>query len=488
MSSAFKVGIVAMLGLVLLAWLIWKIEDINPFREKGHRVDASFTSVAGLDDKSAVRVAGVRVGRVDGIRLDGTRALVTLLLEKQVPLTQGSSARIANMGLLGDKYVELVPGPPGAPPLPEGTVLPGVTPPGFDEAMAKLDAIGTSIQAVTGSIGEGLSGDRLGALFESVQATSEQIRLLVMENRAAIRGTMANAESASATLARELPRLADEMARAVTEIGNMVSENRPDVAATTANVRELTEKLQTSVDNLNTITTKIASGEGSIGKLVNDDTAHDELVKTLDSIQSGVGTLSETLGGVNKWKFQVDVGLAYLKEREDTATGVDLIINPQTGNRLYRVGLARTPDGDRGLKTQYFTVTDPLGVSTTTTLRTFEQNDSYQLTAMFGFQTKRDDRLWAGLIEDRGGLEAEIPMFRRALWVRGSAWDFGREGPLGEDMSPHLRFSGRWFFHPNFYLLGGVDDPLEQDSLFLGAGARWTDENLKWLLRAMPGG
>ena len=73
-------------------------------------------------------------------------------------------------------------------------------------------------------------------------------------------------------------------------------------------------------------------------------------------------------------------------------------------------------------------------------------------------------------------------------WIRGSAWDFGREGPLGEDLSPHLRFSGRWFFHPNFYVLGGVDDPLEQDSLFLGAGARWTDENLKWLLRAMPGG
>ncbi len=487
MSSAFKVGIVATLGLVLLAWLVWKIEDINPFRDEGKRVDASFTSVAGLDDKSAVRVAGVRVGRVDGIRLQGTRALVTLLLEKPVPLTQGASARIANMGLLGDKYVELVPGPPGAPALAEGAVLPGITPPGFDEAMAKLDAIGTSIQEVTGSLGEGLSGDRMQALFDSVHATSEQIRLLVMENRAAIRGTMANAESASATLARELPRLADQMARAVTEIGNMVSENRPDVAATTANVRELTEKLQTSVDNLNTITTKIASGEGSIGKLVNDDTAHDELVKTLDSIQSGVGTLSETLGGINKWKFQVDVGLAYLKEREDTATGIDLIINPASGNRLYRAGLARTPDGDRSLKTQYFTVTDPFGVATTTTLRTFEQNDSYQLTAMFGYQTKRDDRLWAGLIEDRGGLEAEVPLFQRALWIRGSAWDFGREGPLGEDLSPHLRFSGRWFFHRNFYVLGGVDDPLEQDSLFLGAGARWTDENLKWLLRSAPG-
>jgi hypothetical protein len=52
-------------------------------------------------------------------------------------------------------------------------------------------------------------------------------------------------------------------------------------------------------------------------------------VKTLDSIQTGVGTLSETLGGINKWKFQVDVGLAYLEKQDDTFTGFDLVINPR---------------------------------------------------------------------------------------------------------------------------------------------------------------
>ena len=487
MSSAIKVGIVGTLGLVLLAWLIWKIEDINPFDEEGRRVDAVFDSVAGLDDKSAVRVAGVRVGRVDGIRLQGKQARVTLLLEQPVDLTEGSIARVANMGLLGDKYVELVPGPAGGRALPDGAVLPGVTPPGFDEAMAKLDAIGTSIQEVTGSLSQGLSGDRLNALFASIQATSDQIRILVEENRAAIRGTMANAESASATLARELPRLAEEMARAVTEIGDLVAENRPDVAATTANVRELTTKLQTSVDNLNAITGKIASGEGTIGKLVNDDKAHDELVTTLDSIQSGVGTLSETLGAANKFKFQVDLNSFYLEEAEDTRTALDLIIDPSDGKRLYRAGLARTPEGNRREKTQYFTVTDPLGVSTTTTLRTFEQNDGYVLSGMFGYQAKWDARLWAGIIEDRGGIQAEVPFLRHALWVSGEAFDFGRRGPLDEDLDPHLRFSGRWQFHPNLYVIGGIDDPLEQDSFFLGAGARWTDENLKWLLRSAPG-
>jgi phospholipid/cholesterol/gamma-HCH transport system substrate-binding protein len=235
------------------------------------------------------------------------------------------------------------------------------------------------------------------------------------------------------------------------------------------------------------ITGKIASGEGTIGKLVNDDTAHEELVTTLDSIQSGVSTLSDTIGGLNEWKFQLDVGLAYLEDRDDVSSGFDVIINPSDGKRLYRAGLGRTPDGDKSVKTQYFTTTDPFGVSTTTTLRTFEENDGYQLSAMFGYQTRRDNRLWAGLIEDRGGVEAEIPFLDRALWLRAAAFDFGREGPLGEEMDPHLRFSSRWFFHPNLYVIGGLDDPLEQDSLFLGAGARWTDENLKWILRSAPG-
>src|SRR5689334_25306468 len=102
MSQAFKVGIFATVCLVILAVLIWKIEDINPFAEEGRRVDAVFDSVAGLDEKASVRVAGVRVGRVDGVALaeDGHRARVTLLLEQKVPMPAGTIARVANLGLL----------------------------------------------------------------------------------------------------------------------------------------------------------------------------------------------------------------------------------------------------------------------------------------------------------------------------------------------------------------------------------------------------
>ena len=53
MNTAAKVGAFFLIVLVITGLMIWKIEDINPFRAKGKRFDAEFTSVAGLDDKAS---------------------------------------------------------------------------------------------------------------------------------------------------------------------------------------------------------------------------------------------------------------------------------------------------------------------------------------------------------------------------------------------------------------------------------------------------
>src|SRR4051794_26712449 len=118
MNSTVKVGLFMTITLVVLGYLILRVEQIHLFQPKGREVVAEFTSVAGLDDQAAVRVAGVRIGRVDGIDLSGGKARVRLVVERDVPLKQGAHAEIKNLGLLGDKYVELVPGPMNGAELP----------------------------------------------------------------------------------------------------------------------------------------------------------------------------------------------------------------------------------------------------------------------------------------------------------------------------------------------------------------------------------
>lgn len=486
MRSLIKVGIFATLCFIILAVLIWKIEDLNPFAVKGQRLDAVFRSVAGLDDKASVRVAGVRVGRVDGVGLEGAQARITLALDKPLALTQGTSARIANLGLLGEKYVELVPGPPNAPPLPPGTVLIGTTPAGLDEAMEKINNIGASIQKLTGSLSGEDVGGNINRLVSDIQLTSAEIRTLVAENRANVAASIRNFDQMSATLARELPRLASQMDRTLDQLAAVIQENRGDLNASLGNARELTAKLQTSADNLNAISGKIASGQGTIGKLVNDDKAYDQVLSTLDSIQGGVETLSGTLGAVNKFKIDLDMQGYYLPDADGSQSGLKLDIDPQDSKHLYRAGLVSSPFGRRREKTETVTVTGPDGVPMTTTTTKLTQEKTYSATALFGFQAPQNLRLYAGLIESTGGAQIEypLPLLDRKLWLSFEAFDFNRPN----DLSPHLRLLGRYQFHPNLYLVGGYDDFLENDSLFLGGGIRWTDENIKFLLGLAGGG
>ncbi len=484
MSQVVKVGLFATVCLVILAILIWKIEDLNPFAEGGRRIDAVFDSVAGLDEKASVRVAGVRVGRVDRTGLQGNKARVTLFLEKPLALTQGTFARIASLGLLGEKYVEIVPGPPGAPPLAADVVLRGETPPSLDEAMAKLSDIGDSIQQVTGSLAGSDLGGSINRLVAELEATSREIRNLVVENRASLNSTIANFEAASGALARELPRLAAQMNRTLSQIEGLVTENRGGVTESLSNIREVTDRLQTSVDNFNQISGKIASGEGTIGKLVNSDEAYDEVVSTLDSIQGGVETLSGTLGAINRFKIDLDMQAYYLPDLEESQSTFQVNIDPQDGKRLYRAALASTPEGKRREKNQTITVTNPDGSSETTTISTITEERSYVATGLFGYRAPRDVRLWAGLIENSGGAQVEYPLLNDKLMLSVEAFDFSRPN----DLAPHLRLSGRYQFHPNLYLVGGYNDPLENDSFFLGGGIRWSDDNIKFLLGAFGGG
>jgi phospholipid/cholesterol/gamma-HCH transport system substrate-binding protein len=487
MSQSIKVGIFMTVALVFLGWLILRVEDWNPFEPRGRRVDAVFESVAGLDDKAAVRVAGVRVGRVDGIRLDRDLARVTLLLDAGLDLRQGTEAAIANQGLLGDKFIEILPGPVDAPPLADGVVLPGRTPVSFDQAMAKLDAIGSSIQDALGGLGTG-EGRGIGGLVDSIQRTADELRAVIAENRASFGGTVSNFERFSATLAEDLPRLTAQIERVLGQVDDVVAENRENLRDGLANVRDLTSSVQRSVDNLNQITDKIASGEGTIGKLVQSDEAHDELLGALESVEKGVSALGDTLGRVQKLELDIGMEGYYLSEQEDwrNAVRVDFLPQGDESSRFYRFELVGDPRGRFTERTDVVTVTGPDGLpETTTTTRLSREPRRNNYSALFGFPfAERRGRVWAGLIENTGGVQIDYAAVPERLWLSFEAYDFSRE----LELDPHLRLTAQWFPWRNLFVKAGYDDPLvsELRSPFLGVGLRWTDDDLKYLLGSLP--
>lgn len=96
-------------------------------------VSAIFADASGLRSGDSVRIAGVRVGRVDSVQLEGYRAKVIMTVEKAYPVLTNTRFLIRYENLLGRRFVSLRPGTGKGSQVADGTVIPmSRTEPAFD--------------------------------------------------------------------------------------------------------------------------------------------------------------------------------------------------------------------------------------------------------------------------------------------------------------------------------------------------------------------
>ena len=486
MTPAARIGLFMLAGLIILGVFIIKIEDI-PVGERGDRLEVSarFPSVAGLDRKAAVRIAGVRIGKVETIDLDGSEAVLQLSLDPNVRLHEGAWAQITSLGMLGDKYVEIIPGDATAPLLRSGAELGGTTSPSFDDVMRVATEIGEDVKEVTealrGSIGGPQGEVAIEEIVANIRDLTASLKILIAENQANVNATTENFKEFSATLRTEMPRITEKLNTLADQLNGVVGENREDLNASMGNIRELTAKLQVSAENLNQITGKIASGEGSIGKLVNDETTVDNLNQTLDSIEGGIDTLNETMGRYRRYQLEVALRGEALPSTDQSrlAFGFDLWT---TENRFFRLEGVDMPYGRVRTDTQYVTTTYPDGSQESYLEEKIKTSDKIGINAQVGYRVFPNTIVRAGLIESSGGvgIDHSFKLGKRPMSLIFEAYDFGREF----DEGVHLKFEGRYFVSRHIFLTAGWDDPLVSDksSFLFGGGITWNDEDVKYSL------
>jgi len=111
-------------GLLLFLWLAFG--GPIPLKPQGYRVQVAFTDAPTLADQADVRTAGVRIGRVVKKQLapEGNKTLATIELDsKYAPMKADARAILRQKTLLGETYVEVTTGSPGAPDIKEGARL-----------------------------------------------------------------------------------------------------------------------------------------------------------------------------------------------------------------------------------------------------------------------------------------------------------------------------------------------------------------------------
>ena len=104
------VGIFVLVGITCLGYLAIRLGKLEMFGAQGYVLYADFASVAGLKPGDPVEIAGVKVGRVEGMGLAEDKARLTLRLNDGVKLQEDVIASVRARGLIGDKFVLVSPG------------------------------------------------------------------------------------------------------------------------------------------------------------------------------------------------------------------------------------------------------------------------------------------------------------------------------------------------------------------------------------------
>lgn len=272
-----QVGVTVVVAIVILVWGMAWLKEFSLHQSK--RIwRISFQQTGGLSTSDEVLVNGIRKGQVRSLKLEGDRVIVALELDKSIELTSDSDVAIRNVGLMGERVVAVDLRNSGKPLDPSQTIE-GTYEQGMGEVMGQL---GGAIEAITGLsddlrtiVKEMGGGGRLERTVENFSATSEELRKLIADNRSSLTTAISNFADASKT-AKSLTT--DRQAELDTAIQNFAS------------AAERMNRLSGRLDSLRTViqamTTRVEQGQGTLGKLVNDDHLYDDLNQSVKSLNT----------------------------------------------------------------------------------------------------------------------------------------------------------------------------------------------------------
>jgi phospholipid/cholesterol/gamma-HCH transport system substrate-binding protein len=480
MKLETKVGLFFTGAVALMAVLIFRTEklEIGGKRNQSERF-TYFDQVAGLNLQSAVRIAGVKVGDVRTISLENGKARVALGLSNDVPVYGDAYVSLGSIGILGEKFIDLNPGHGAKGPFPEGAPLPSKAGVSLDNLMETLSEIGTNVKGVTQALNASIGGEqgrqKLDEIVDNIRVLTAEFRSMAQENHGAINNTMANVEAVTADLRDKLPKLAQQFESVGKNLNAILEENRPELKGVVGDVRKLAQSFQGTADNLKVLTERINKGEGTIGKLLNDET-------TIKKINEAVDNVNSMLGGFNKMDFRLDMNAAQWDKRKDSRVGLGLDIAPSP-DYWYSLGFASTPDGKISESTRTTTQIDPvtgLPILVPEKVKTVTTDQAFTVSAQFA---KRLGPLVfsAGIVESKGGGGVELRALEDRLRLGVLAYDFTKRD---DKPNPRYRFTSSYQFWKGAYIQAGVQDIGNKDlrTVFFGGGLRWKDDDLKKMI------
>jgi phospholipid/cholesterol/gamma-HCH transport system substrate-binding protein len=272
-----QVGLTVLVALAILVWGVTWLKEFT-FARKVEVWHVSFEQTGGLGTADQVQVNGIRKGTVQSMSLVGDHVLVDLALSNDIRLTTDSRVAIRSVGLMGERVIAIDLKSTGAPYAAKDTI-PGVYEKGLSEVMSDLGSTMGSVTKIAEQLSEVVDvmdkSGNLTAAIKNFRDTSQELKLTVQENRASLKSAITDF-SAAARTARGLTTDREAQLRHTLEQFSQAAEN----------MNRLSTRLDSLRSSIQTVTSRVERGQGTLGKLVNDDKLYTELHSSVQAFKA----------------------------------------------------------------------------------------------------------------------------------------------------------------------------------------------------------
>ncbi len=479
-TSAAKVT-VFVVAIGAAAWGIYRFIEKRPGSGKGYVVYAMFEDAVGIVKNSQVRVAGIPVGTIEGVRLDKGKARIDIRVQSGVPLYTDAAVAKNSSSLLGEYYLAIAPGTDGRTQLRDGdqipTVVEGVT---TDSLMKSLADISKDVQKVSHSLAESVGTnegqENMRKTLENLAEVTQALNDTVRENRETIRDILIRVDSVAAKSEPQVDRILENVQNSTQEIRDLLTHaDQGQSQQKTGEVREILDKvnrasssLENTLSNLESVSGRIEKGQGTIGRLTKDE----HLINEVEGVTETVG---DFVGGLGRLQTIVQLRSDYQFLANTVKSYVQLRLQPRE-DKYYAIEIVSDPKGLTHYEQTVVETTNPNEPSTYFERRTVTTNSfrfSLQFAQRFGPFVGR-----FGIKESTGGIGLDTLLLNDRFELQQDLFGFG------EVVLPRWRVSLGYEFIPRLWLLGGIDDIFSSTrrDYFVGLQLRFNDEDLKTIL------
>jgi phospholipid/cholesterol/gamma-HCH transport system substrate-binding protein len=367
MNSTLKVGIVSLIAIFLLGYLVFIIGDLR-LTETGYRFIITFHTVNGLTEGSSVSMAGVKIGKVERIEIVDDQVNVGVYIRnRKVKIRRRNTFTIGTSGLMGEKFVDIIPTRDQTSPYVEPAKLVAGTDPTRmeelfeqgNELLKKLQGLTTTAKDLVGDPelkqstrnmfkNAELASQNMNGVIESVRAKTDSIvgnldQILakvgeeIDQNRQSIREIITNLKEFSARLSEisdenksGLKEIVTNIQQVSERLDGMIDELNNDQALTN-NVRDTVDSLKQASDNAKEITREVK-------EIVTEKDIRAKIKTGLDDAHKLAQAVDKVFLNIKQTRIDFKYLLRYNKDTDLFFSDVIVDMYP-TDNSFYRIGV-----------------------------------------------------------------------------------------------------------------------------------------------------